>query len=124
MLYRLMLMGILGGYFLVVFLSNDDDSPMFCVFKTITGIPCPGCGMGRGTIALIHGKLWKATVCHPLAIPFNIFLVTSFCWILYDLLKEKHSFYNFLTSDINRPAKISLAALILILWIYNVWRGA
>jgi hypothetical protein len=119
-----MLTGILGGYFLIVFLSNNDDIPVFCVFKAITGIPCPGCGMGRGTLAFVHGEFWKATLWHPLAIPFNIFLVVSFFRILYDLIKDKQGFYKFLTSDINRPAKILLAVLILLLWIYNIWRGA
>lgn len=31
-----------------------------CVFRNLTGLPCPGCGMTRGFVAMGHGRLSEA----------------------------------------------------------------
>jgi hypothetical protein len=36
-----------------------------CPLRTITGIPCPMCGMTRGVTALVHGDLARALVMNP-----------------------------------------------------------
>ena len=36
--------------------------PSFCPFKVLTGLPCPGCGLTRGTVALLHGDTAGAPV--------------------------------------------------------------
>jgi hypothetical protein len=37
-----------------------------CLFKTVTGIPCPFCGLTRAFTHSIHGDFQKAFVFHPL----------------------------------------------------------
>ena len=37
-----------------------------CVIKSITGIPCPGCGLTRAYLALLHGDIKGAWNFHPL----------------------------------------------------------
>ena len=39
-----------------------------CVFKRLTGLPCPGCGMTRSLIDLAHGNLSGALELHPLGL--------------------------------------------------------
>jgi hypothetical protein len=41
----------------------------FCPFKVATGLPCPGCGMTRATVALLHGDAATSLFFHPLAVP-------------------------------------------------------
>jgi hypothetical protein len=36
-----------------------------CPLRTITGIPCPLCGMTRGVTALVHGDIARAAVLNP-----------------------------------------------------------
>lgn len=44
-----------------------------CPFKSLTGHPCPGCGMTRASLAMIRGD-WAAMVrFHPLAPFFVLF---------------------------------------------------
>jgi hypothetical protein len=43
--------------------------PSFCPLKAMTGLPCPGCGMTRATVALLHGDLATSFHFHPLAGP-------------------------------------------------------
>ncbi len=38
-----------------------------CVFRTITGLPCPTCGLTRTVIALSRGDLDRALFLNPLA---------------------------------------------------------
>lgn len=37
-----------------------------CVVKRFSGLPCPGCGMTRAYLSLIHFKLQNAWYFHPL----------------------------------------------------------
>ena len=37
-----------------------------CVFRRVTGVPCPSCGMTRSYLALFHGDLKTAFFMHPL----------------------------------------------------------
>lgn len=36
-----------------------------CPLRTITGIPCPMCGMTRGVTALVHGDFARALLLNP-----------------------------------------------------------
>ena len=39
--------------------------PVFCPFKAITGIACPGCGMTRAITSLIEGEPGNAALYNP-----------------------------------------------------------
>jgi hypothetical protein len=38
-----------------------------CPFWNVLGIPCPGCGMTRGFVAMGHGQIGEAWRCNPLS---------------------------------------------------------
>jgi hypothetical protein len=51
-----------------------------CPTASVLGIPCPGCGLTRATLALCHGDLRRALQLHPLVLiiaPIFIWAVTS-----------------------------------------------
>ena len=33
---------------------------LYCLFRELTGLYCPGCGSGRAAIALLHGRILEA----------------------------------------------------------------
>lgn len=39
-----------------------------CLFKRVTGTPCPGCGMTRSAANLVRGRMGRALQFHPLGI--------------------------------------------------------
>jgi hypothetical protein len=38
-----------------------------CPFRLVTGLPCPGCGLGHGFVALAHGDVAASFAAHPFA---------------------------------------------------------
>jgi hypothetical protein len=51
----------------VLSLSVVFDFP-FCPFAALAGVPCPGCGLGRATLALLRGDVHAALHLHPLVL--------------------------------------------------------
>lgn len=49
--------------------------PQLCPFKLILGLPCPGCGMTRSVVTLLHGDPAASLYFHPLGLPLVLFLV-------------------------------------------------
>lgn len=43
-----------------------------CLFKNLTGVPCPSCGMTRAFLFLGHGQILKASTLNPLALPLAL----------------------------------------------------
>ena len=59
---RLALLALLLGAFA---LAVHTDFPL-CPMAGSFGIPCPGCGLTRATLALLHGDVRGALRLHPL----------------------------------------------------------
>lgn len=58
------------------------DLPM-CPSAAAFGIPCPGCGLTRATLAALHGHFAQAFHYHPLFLlvtPVYVFVLSSLAW--------------------------------------------
>ena len=44
-----------------------STGPVLCLFRAVTGVPCPGCGLTRAIARLARGDLAQAVTLHPLA---------------------------------------------------------
>ena len=68
-----------------------------CIFKGVTGIPCPGCGMTRACLAILQGEFSTAWRYHPFSfqlIGLIILIVfqpeyTQETWGAISLIKQK-----------------------------------
>lgn len=122
--YLLAIFAIVGGYFSIYLIDHffNHKHITLCMFKLITGFPCPGCGMGRASLELIKGNYISSWHYNILCIPFTIAVLISLIWLIVDLIKRKETFFTFIKKDFGLKYKIVLFGLILIDWTVNIVR--
>ena len=72
--------GIIVGYPLLAFLFYRLG--VRCLFRTLLHIPCPGCGMTRAVVSLLHLEFPTAFSYHPMVFALPVM-------VLYFLLDGK-----------------------------------
>lgn len=96
---------------LVGFLCFVALMPVTCLFKTVTGISCPACGMTRAVTHLFHFQLLKATYQNILSIPLAIFLCYSVIRLVIDFVKNQ---FTYIPNLLNFLGKYYIFILILL----------
>ena len=73
--------------FCALYAVSELVSIPLCLFRNLFKIPCPGCGLTRGFIALLHMNLREATKHNPFTIPlflgilfYSVLSVTDILW--------------------------------------------
>jgi hypothetical protein len=61
------LLGLAGLFLLHVWTPSGDTRFSLCLWRRLSGIPCPGCGMTRAFAHLAKGEWRSALAVHPLA---------------------------------------------------------
>jgi len=122
--YLLAIFAIVGGYSALVLFDSysNHQHTTVCVFKLVTGIPCPGCGMGRATLEIIKGHFGSSFMYNILCIPFTLAIIISLIWLIIDLFHRKETFFPFINSKISLPYKILLFSFITASWVINIIR--
>lgn len=76
-------MMLFGIYLLRTYDPNAAENPFLpCIFKAMTGLDCPGCGLTRAMHALVHFDLYRAFRMNAFFI-VSVPLVTLLMWRLY-----------------------------------------
>lgn len=101
---------------LVVFVFDVN-----CIFKSITDLPCPGCGLTRGFRSLFSGHIIKAESYNILTIPIFLFLLLCAILFLLDIF-QKTDRTELLLKKLAQYYKL-IIVLVVINWIINIIRG-
>jgi len=122
--YLLTITFIVGGYLALVLLDNfsNHNHQTICLFKLATTIPCPGCGMGRATLALLNGDIPLSFSYNILCIPFTTAVIASLTWLTVDIFRKQTTFFKFVKQDISNKYKFLLFSLLIIDWTINIIR--
>ena len=98
----------------VYYALDPSASGLFprCVFLSMTGYKCPGCGSQRAIHALLHGDVLGA-------FKYNALLLVAVPWIVLCLFAESRRVRNpRLYARLNAPLLIWLfLAMVLIWWL-------
>lgn len=97
----------------VAYYAIDPASSSFmpqCLFKTITGWDCPGCGSQRMLHALLHGDFIAAWQYNPFLLAISPFLLL----LLYAAMTRNS--HPRLYARLNSPAVIITLLVLLLLW--------
>lgn len=103
-------------------LRSDFPTPL-CPLHTLTGIPCPTCGMTRATNALLHGDFAGALKWNPL---LTLVLAGTAVYILYAAVvmigRLPRLRWTSPSLSESRWIRISVLLLLAANWGYLIWR--
>ncbi len=106
--------------------ADPHASGSVCLFRNVTGIPCPSCGSTHAVLKLMHMDWMGALQDNPLGFVLAAALLVLPVWLLYDLVRKKSSFYHFYTLSEafvrRRAVAIPLVALVLANWLWNIYK--
>lgn len=80
-------LALLGASAALVGAAMWLDFPL-CPMASSLGIPCPGCGLTRATLALLHGDVHGALHLHPLVWLLTPLFVVFMSITLWELLRD------------------------------------
>ena len=98
-----------------------------CLFRLVTGIPCPACGSTRSILSLIHGDVIGSLYWNPAGLVLLLSLIVFPLWILYDTMLGRETFLKFYRGFekflLQKWVLIPAVALILVNWAWNIFKG-
>ena len=107
--------------------NGDFHAPgvTVCLFKNVTGIPCPSCGTTRSLLLLMAGDLPGVLLTNPLGLLAGFALLAVPVWICTDIVIRKNTLArSFLWTEekikTNKRLYIPLVALGLLNWGWNI----
>ena len=75
--------------FMMIFIL---DTKIPCVFKSMLGISCPGCGMTRAIHEILHFNFFQSIKYNILALPLVVLGIILTPVIIYDIIFNKNIF--------------------------------
>lgn len=103
---------------LISFLCFIAVMPVTCIFKTVTGISCPACGMTRAFHAILHFNFLEAIYQNLLSIPFFIFIIFSIFMLLKDFIQNRFSYITSILNFLNSNSFL-VVILLIISFLFN-----
>lgn len=130
-LYILIFIACFLGYSWLLFLKlapvkNSGLDLTVCIFKRVTGLPCPSCGTTRAVSSLFSGEIVQSLFLNPFGILVAGTLVVSPIWIIWDAIAKRQSFYHFYIKIEKLIKKkeiaIPLIVVVLVNWGWNIYK--
>lgn len=86
--------------------------PAICPVRNSVGVPCPGCGLTRSTVALLHGDFERALHFHPLVwLMLPIFLVMVIEEVYIFVRRERLTLLSRIPNVFWWPAGVAILAV-------------
>lgn len=101
---------------LITFLLILSIIPATCLFKKVTGIYCPACGMTRAFYSIIYNfDLIQAFSYNILSIPLFIFIVSSSFILIYEIITNKFNYIPKLLQLLSNKLVLALIFIFIVI---------
>lgn len=126
-LYVSLALGCIAGYvWLFYSFSRMNEGVTLCLFKRVTGIPCPACGSTRAIMELIRGNLLTSLTTNPNGFVLSTLMLVLPVWLLWDVCKRGDSLYRFyIRAEQKLKGKFFFGVFCLIVvlnWMWNIYK--
>jgi hypothetical protein len=92
-----------------------------CGFLTLTGWPCPSCGLTTSITHLVHGNFTQSAIVQPFGVFLFVALASLFVYSLWAFVVGRP--LSALTESVAfEKAQFILLAVLLVSWVYNILR--
>ncbi len=105
---------VLAGAYTLFFIYTGVGIP--CVFKLITGLSCPGCGVTRMLISILRLDFHNAFLYNPVLFVLLPFFAVLACRIAYVYIKRG-------TTDPGKGFNYIMYVIIGILYVFGILRN-
>lgn len=92
-----------------------------CLFKELTGIPCPACGLTRAFEVIFHGNFITSFDYNILGFPLFACGALMMVMLIYDLFKNDDLLVRFLGLCFNKYYGL-IIVMLLLSWGINIYR--
>lgn len=94
--------------------------PQTCVFKNLTGLPCPGCGLTRSMSSAMHGDVVMSFTYHRLGLLTLFYIFLQFVFRLGLILIPETWLRIFGSGALLNQAIIVLGILFAVNWVFTL----
>lgn len=106
------------------FANFNQQGFTLCIFKNITGLPCPSCGTTRAIVLLLNGDWGRSLEMNPLGVIECMALIILPFWIAFDVLKNRNTFqYIYLLVEQKLRKKyiaIPAVSILIAVWSWEI----
>lgn len=106
-------------------ISSPHKTISVCLFKNVTGLPCPSCGSTKSVTSILSGNWSDGLQYNPIGYILLLTMMVMPVWLLYDLISKRTSLLNnYLNIELKIKKKPIIAIfgilLIALTWIWNL----
>ena len=105
---------VLVGAFVQLKPAGSDAT--LCVFRNVTGLPCPTCGSSRAALAVVHGRPLEAIVSNPFV---TVAGALAIAWLVIRVAFVRRIELDFARGQL-RLVWVVIGALLGANWVYVI----
>jgi len=97
----------------------DSPLPESCVFKQLTSVDCPGCGLTRCFICLMHGDIARAWAFNPGGFLFFVVIAGQIPYRMIQIWRMRHRLEQWHPVTLSTAIGCSLGVVLIGQWIWR-----